>query len=88
MTTSATKGVAIVPLGWALSVFFALTFLLCSFGAAIPFVRDLHFLQVITPWLSWSQPGLVLLATVWVFVLGWYAAVVIGGVYNLALRRG
>ena len=87
MTASATKGIALVPFGWALSIFSALTFLLCSFGAAIPGVRDIHLLQVLTPWLNWAQPAALLLGTVWVFALGWYAALVIGGVYNFFARR-
>ena len=87
MAASATKGVALVPLGWALSIFSTLTFLLCSFGAAIPVIRDIHFLQLLTPWLSWSQPAAVLAGFAWVFALGWYAAFVIGSVYNFFVRR-
>lgn len=81
------RSVAIVPLGLSLSVFLALTFLLCALGALIPGVRDIHLLQVLAPWLDWSRPAEIVLGAAGAFVWGWYIAIGWGSLYNLFAAR-
>ncbi len=82
-----TSGVAIAPLGLSLSIFLALSFLLCTIGGLIPGIREIHFLSALYPWIDWSKPQLVLLGVVWAFAAGWYVALVWGFLYNLFAGR-
>lgn len=82
-----TSGVAIMPLGLSLSIFLALTFLLCTIGGLTPGLREIHFLSALYPWIDWSRPQLVLLGVALAFAAGWYVALVWGFLYNLFAGR-
>lgn len=94
-TLSSKTGVApgsripLVPLGIALSGFLAVSYLLCillglvggwDWGLHQPW---LQFLPGFT-WLTWSSFFLGLVESI---AYGWYAALVIGGLYNVAVAR-
>lgn len=82
-------GVAIVPLGLSLSIFMAVSFLLCALGGFLPGLENLHFLGALYPSLDWTSPALIAAGTAWAFACGWYVAVFCGLLYNtFSARRG
>jgi hypothetical protein len=83
------SAVAIVPLGFSLSIFLAATFLLCALGGFLPGLENLHFLAALYPSLDWTSPALIIAGAAWAFACGWYIAVFWGLLYNaFAGRRG
>jgi hypothetical protein len=76
--------IPIVALGWSLSLFLALSFVLCvllglvvpDFGLHQPW---LQFLPGFT-WLTWPS---FLLGLIESFAYGWYAGLIFGPLYNL-----
>lgn len=82
-------GVAIVPLGLTLSIFMAVSFLLCALGGYLPGLENLHFLGALYPSLDWTSPALIAAGAAWAFACGWYVAVFCGLLYNtFSGRRG
>lgn len=81
------QGVPIVPLGLALSIFCALTFVLCAVAALIPGLRDIHILQALYPAFDWTRPELIAIGAIGAFACGWYIALVAGGLYNFFAAR-
>ena len=79
--------VGIVPLGLSLSIFLAVTFLLCAVGGFIPGLAGLHFLSALYPSLDWSDPVLIGAGAVWAFACGWYVALVWGNLHNFFAGR-
>ena len=83
LSRAATGPVDLVALGWSLSIFFALSVLLCvAAGYVLPYFI-VHILAAVLPAFDWRDPQVVAVATVFAFVGGWYAALVAGGLYNL-----
>jgi hypothetical protein len=80
-------GVAIVPLGLALSIFMAVSFLLCALGGFLPGLENLHFLGALYPSLDWTSPALIVAGAAWAFACGWYVAVFCGLLYNIFSGR-
>lgn len=79
-------GVKLAALGWSLSIFFLLTFLLCvALGYLLP-ADTRHLLPADTRHLLaaavWREPSNVALGAAVAFTLGWYVALVAGGLYN------
>lgn len=79
--------VQIAPLGLSLSLFFAITFLLCALGAFVPGLATFHLLQAVYPELDWAAPASILAGTILAFACGWYTAVVWGSLYNVFAKR-
>lgn len=86
-TAAQRGGVAIVPLGLSLSIFMAVSFLLCTLGSFLPGLETLHFLSALYPGLDWTSPALILAGAAWAFACGWYIAVFCGLLYNLFAAR-
>jgi hypothetical protein len=84
---AAHRGVAIVPLGLSLSIFMAVSFLLCALGGFLPGLEKLHFLGALYPSLDWTSPALIVAGAAWAFACGWYIAVFCGLLYNTFSRR-
>ena len=80
-------GVAIVPLGFTLSIFMAASFLLCALGGFLHGLETLHFLGALYPSLNWTSPALIAAGTAWAFACGWYVAVFCGLLYNTFSAR-
>ena len=87
LTAAHRGGVAIVPLGFALSIFMAASFLLCALGGFLPGLENLHFLGALYPNLDWTRPALTVAGTAWAFAIGWYVAVFCGLLYNIFSGR-
>lgn len=74
--------VPIVRLGWTLSAFLAISFLICiALGYVITPARDFMPL-IFFPGFSWEQPATILWGLIWSVGWGWYAAVLFGLLYN------
>ena len=80
--TKAPPAIAIVPLGLSLSIFLAVSFLLCTVADVIPWLQDFHFLKALYPDIDWASPVMMVAGTVWAFLSGWYVAVLFGSLYN------
>ncbi len=81
--------IAIVTLGTSLSLFFALSFVLCVLGYLLfPSLPVIHqALSIFLPGftlLSWTSFLLGLVESV---LWGWYIALVFGSIYNAVARR-
>ena len=79
--------IAIVPLGLSLSIFLAISFLLCTVADLIPWLQDVHILKALYPDIDSQNPVMMVAGTVWAFLSGWYIAVVFGSLYNFFAAR-
>ncbi|MFZ5609605.1 MAG: DUF5676 family membrane protein [Pseudomonadota bacterium] len=89
LTASGGGRLPVVALGWGLSLFFAISFVLCvAFDLLFPgeamYQSWLRLLPGFT-WLSWPSFFLGLVES---FAYGWYAALVFGPLYNFFAARG
>jgi hypothetical protein len=80
-------GIPLVPLGLSLSIFFAVSFLLCAVADVIPWLQDFHFLKALYPDIDWARPEMIAVGVVWAFLSGWYVALGFGSLYNFFLAR-
>lgn len=76
-------GVDVIALGWSLSIFAALSLLLCVAAGFVLPRSIVHILAAILPAFDWRDPQIIAVATVLAFACGWYAALVTGSLYNL-----
>lgn len=79
--------IALVPLGLSLSIFLAISFLLCVVGDLIPWLRGFHLLEALYPGADWASPAMIAAGTAWAILFGWYVAVVFGSLYNFFAAR-
>jgi hypothetical protein len=83
----ARPAIAIVPLGFSLSIFLAVSFVLCAVGDVIPWLQDFHFLKALYPDVDWTRPEMIGAGAIWAFLTGWYIAVFLGSLYNFFVGR-
>lgn len=81
------RAIPLGVLGLSLSIFLAVSFLLCVAGEYIPIVRDFHLLKALYPALDMAQPQTIAIGAVWAFLVGWYVALVFGSLYNFFTAR-
>ena len=79
--------IALVPFGFALSIFLAVSFLLCAVADVIPWFQDFHFLKALYPYVDWANPTMIAVGAIWAFLSGWYVALVFGSLYNFFAGR-
>ena len=79
--------IRLVPLGLSLSIFFAVSFLLCAVADVIPWLQDFHFLKALYPDVDWARPEMIAAGAVWAFLSGWYVALAFGSLYNYFAAR-
>ena len=72
----------VVPLGWALSLFLALTYLI------FPAYAMYETWSGLLPGFVWLTPVGFIIGLVESFLYGWYAALIFGGLYNAIAARG
>ena len=87
--TAGTRSIPIMCLGWALSAFFVVSYVICILGYlfAPGFSVQHEALAIFLPGftlLSWRTFFLGLIES---FAWGWYIAVMFGLLYNFFLRR-
>ena len=75
--------IPIIRLGWTLSTFLAISFVLCVvFGFIVPDLRNL-MPPSFFPGFSWERPLTTTLpGLAWSFASGWYVALLFGVLYN------
>jgi len=83
----APPAIALVPLGLSLSIFLAISFLLCAVGELIPGLQNFHFLRALYPDTDWTRPEMIGAGAVWAFLVGWYVALGVGSLYNFISPR-
>lgn len=82
-------GLPVIPLGWALSLFLALTYVICvGFDLIFPDYAMYQTWSGLLPGFVWLTPGGFLVGLVESFLYGWYAALIFGGLYNFFAHRG
>ena len=79
----------VVPLGWALSLFLVLTYLVCiAFDLIFPGYAMYEIWSGLLPGFVWLTPVGFIIGLVESFLYGWYAALIFGGLYNAIAARG
>ena len=84
----ARPAIPLIALGLSLSIFFAVSFLLCAVADVIPWLQDFHFLKALYPDVDWARPEMIGAGAVWAFLSGWYVALAFGSLYNFFAARG
>ncbi|WP_282048250.1 hypothetical protein [Sulfitobacter mediterraneus] len=79
----------LVPLGWALSLFLVLTYLVCiAFDLIFPSYAMYEAWSGLLPGFVWLTPLGFTIGLVESFLYGWYAALIFGGIFNAIADRG
>ena len=79
----------IMPLGWALSLFLALTYVVCVvFDLIFPGYAMYQTWSGLLPGFVWLTPIGFIVGLVESFLYGWYAALIFGGLFNAFAGRG
>ena len=79
----------IMPLGWALSLFLALTYVVCVvFDLIFPGYAMYEVWSGLLPGFVWLTPTGFVIGLVESFLYGWYAALIFGGLYNAIAAKG
>jgi hypothetical protein len=84
---SHTPAIALVPFGLSLSIFLAISFLLCAVGDFIPWLQNFHLLEALYPGVDWTRPEMIAAGAVWAFFTGWYVALGFGSLYNFFVAK-
>lgn len=78
----------LIPLGWALSLFLALTYLVCiGFDLVLPQYAMFETWAGLLPGFVWLTPSGFAIGLVESFLYGWYAALIFGGLFNAIANR-
>ncbi|GIL02587.1 MAG: hypothetical protein BroJett030_24860 [Alphaproteobacteria bacterium] len=81
--------VPIIPFGWALSLFLALTFVVCVlFDLILPQYAMYETWSGLLPGFVWLTPGSFAIGLIESFLYGWYVALIFGGLFNALANRG
>lgn len=79
----------VVPLGWALSLFLVLTYLVCiAFDLIFPGYAMYETWAGLLPGFAWLSPVGFTIGLVESFLYGWYVALILGGLFNAFAARG
>ena len=88
MGRGAEAGLSIIPLGWALSLFLAVTYLVCvTFDLLFPGYAMYPTWAGLLPGFIWLTPTGFIIGLVESLLYGWYAALLFGGLYNVFVAR-
>lgn len=83
LSRAAAGSVDLIALGWSLSIFFAVSVLLCAAAGYLLPHFIVHILAAVFPAFDWRDPQVIAVAAVFAFGCGWYTALVTGSLYNL-----
>lgn len=79
---------SIVPLGCTLSVFFAVSFILCLLAALVLPAQGMQMVfEAVFPGFVWLNAASVVLGLFWTVFYGWYIAVLFVPIRNYFFRR-
>ena len=78
----------VIVLGWALSLFLTITYVLCvGFDLIFPDYAMNGAWIGLMPGMTWLSVPSFLLGLVWAFLYGWYGALLFGGLFNAIAAR-
>jgi len=78
----------LIPLGWALSLFLAITYVICiGFDLVLPQYAMYQTWSGLLPGFVWLTPAGFLIGLVESLLYGWYAALIFGGIFNAITNR-
>ena len=78
----------LIPLGWALSLFLAVTYLACiGFDLVFPQYAMYETWSGLLPGFVWLTPIGFLIGLLESFLYGWYTALIFGGLFNVFVDR-
>jgi hypothetical protein len=81
-------GLPIIALGWALSLFLAITYLVCVvFDLLFPAYAMYEAWAGLLPGFVWLTPTGFAIGLVESFLYGWYGALIFGGLYNALISQ-
>ena len=87
-TGAGCAGLPLIPLGWALSLFLAVTFVVCvAFDMIFPDYAMYETWAGLLPGFVWLTPVSFIIGLVESFLYGWYAALIFGGLFNAIANR-
>lgn len=87
-TSEGHGGLPIVPMGWALSLFLVLTYLVCvAFDLIFPGYAMYEVWSGLLPGFVWLTPQGFTIGLVESFLYGWYVALIFGGLFNALTSR-
>ncbi|WP_054007417.1 DUF5676 family membrane protein [Cypionkella psychrotolerans] len=82
------RPLSIVPLGFTLSVFFAVSFILCLLAALVLPTQGMRMVfDAVFPGFVWLTAKGVVLGLFWAAFYGWYIAVLFVPIRNYFFRR-
>jgi hypothetical protein len=88
MGRDAATGLPIIPFGWALSLFLAVTYLVCvAFDLLFPNYAMYATWTGLLPGFVWLTPTAFIIGLVESLLYGWYAALLFGGLYNVFVAQ-
>lgn len=80
--------IPVIALGWALSLFLAVTYAVCvGFDLIFPGYAMYEAWIGLMPGMTWLSWPSFLIGLVEAFLYGWYAALIFGGLYNAVANR-
>ncbi|MDZ4095287.1 MAG: DUF5676 family membrane protein [Paracoccaceae bacterium] len=78
----------VLPLGWALSLFLALTFVACvAFDLIFPGYAMYETWSGLLPGFVWLTPLGFVIGLIESFLYGWYVALIFGALFNAIANR-
>lgn len=79
----------VVALGWALSLFLTISYLICvGFDLIFPEYAMYETWSGLLPGFVWLTPAGFAIGLAESFVYGWYGALIFGGLFNAIAARG
>ena len=82
------SGIPVVSLGWTLSLFLSITYLVCvGFDVLFPNFAMYSTWSGLLPGFVWLTPMGFVSGLIGSFLYGWYAALLFGGLYNAFINR-
>jgi hypothetical protein len=88
MTASEYRPLSIVPLGFTLSTFFVVTYILCLLAALVLPAQGMRLIfEAVIPGFVWLTAPSAVLGLLWAVFIGWYIAIIFVPIRNYAFRR-
>lgn len=80
--------IPVMPLGFSLSGFFAISYVLCVLFGLLVSVRPLHHeLFELLPGFTWLDWPSFIVGLLWSIAAGWYVALVFAPLFNYCMSR-
>jgi hypothetical protein len=82
------RPMSVVPLGFTLSAFFVISFILCLLAALVLPVEGMRMVfEALFPGFVWLNATSVVVGLLWAAFFGWYIAILFAPIRNYVYRR-